>query len=395
MASSSRRVSNTIPDDLAFNILSKLPLKSLKRFRCVCKSWAGLFENPHFMSMYRSNLMSKHECDNRDSCLLFNHSMPRTFYKNSIFLLSGERFDDECMMKLELPPLLEENDRNISIMGSSINGTLCLNTECGVILWNPATAEFKAVPHGTIEFPADYESFVSVEAFGYDTATNDYKIIRRAVAVGQVAANVEPPKPIWQIYSLKSNSWRTLGEEVRIPCGNWGHCFHVYLNGICHWWGVLSDNDHEEVLVSYNLSNDEVVTTPLDLLECKGCHTFGFKHLTLLNGSIAMITGSWSDQLFHIWVLGEVGVKESWTKLFTFGPLDDVMFRPIGVGKKGDIYFTREGDEELSNADMQAHALFRFDINRQEIEDLGLAGKERSCQILLHKESFLPIGALD
>ncbi|TKY47513.1 Heat shock protein 83 [Spatholobus suberectus] len=38
------KLRNHLPDDLALSILSKLPLKSLKRFGCVCKSWALLFE---------------------------------------------------------------------------------------------------------------------------------------------------------------------------------------------------------------------------------------------------------------------------------------------------------------------------------------------------------------
>lgn len=33
------------PNDLFFSILSKLPLKSLKQFGCVCKSWGLLFES--------------------------------------------------------------------------------------------------------------------------------------------------------------------------------------------------------------------------------------------------------------------------------------------------------------------------------------------------------------
>ena len=37
---------------LAFLVLSKLPIKSVKRFGCYKKSWNNLFENPSFMSMY-------------------------------------------------------------------------------------------------------------------------------------------------------------------------------------------------------------------------------------------------------------------------------------------------------------------------------------------------------
>jgi hypothetical protein len=52
------KVSNHIPDDFKFSILSKLPLKSLVRFRCVRKSWSLLFKNLYFMNMYRNNFIS-------------------------------------------------------------------------------------------------------------------------------------------------------------------------------------------------------------------------------------------------------------------------------------------------------------------------------------------------
>jgi len=45
-------------DDIVFSILSKLPIKSLKRFECVAKSWSLLFKNDHFMNMFRNNFLS-------------------------------------------------------------------------------------------------------------------------------------------------------------------------------------------------------------------------------------------------------------------------------------------------------------------------------------------------
>jgi molecular chaperone HtpG len=50
---------NYLPEGIVFSILSKLPLKSLKRFSCVSESWAHLFENPIFFTMFHNNLVSK------------------------------------------------------------------------------------------------------------------------------------------------------------------------------------------------------------------------------------------------------------------------------------------------------------------------------------------------
>ncbi|CAK8571902.1 unnamed protein product [Lathyrus sativus] len=65
-----KKVSNFINDDLSFNILSKLPLKSVKRFGCVCKSWSIIFENHHFMKMFRSNFISNHHSFYDDTSVL-------------------------------------------------------------------------------------------------------------------------------------------------------------------------------------------------------------------------------------------------------------------------------------------------------------------------------------
>jgi hypothetical protein len=75
--------------------------------------------------------------------------------------------------------------------------------------------------------------------------------------------------------------------------------------------------------------------------------------------------------------LGEVGIKESWIKLLIVGPLPCVQY-PIGIGKKGDIFFWRMDNE-----------LVLFNLNTQKIEELGVKGGE-NCRTIIYKESFLP-----
>ncbi|KAK2966120.1 hypothetical protein RJ640_018373, partial [Escallonia rubra] len=44
-----------IPIDTLTDILSWLPVKSLKRFSCVCKSWCSMLENPTFIAQHLKN----------------------------------------------------------------------------------------------------------------------------------------------------------------------------------------------------------------------------------------------------------------------------------------------------------------------------------------------------
>lgn len=101
------KVSNqNIPYDLAFSIMSKLPLKSLKPFGCCCKSWRLLFENPRFMSIYRNNFIFNYCCsyDYNETSVLLQHLEPFVSddsYSVS-YWISGERFENK--VKLDRPP---------------------------------------------------------------------------------------------------------------------------------------------------------------------------------------------------------------------------------------------------------------------------------------------------
>jgi hypothetical protein len=79
---------------------------------------------------------------------------------------------------------------------------------------------------------------------------------------------------------------------------------------------------------------------------------------------------------FHIWVLGELGVTESWTKLFVVGPLPSIM-RPIAVGLKSDIFYIKE-DKEIAC----------FDLSTQRIEEVGIKEDRAWLQIVIYKENL-------
>lgn len=133
---------------------------------------------------------------------------------------------------------------------------------------------------------------------------------------------------------------------------------NVYLDGVCHWFA-----DDEKYMVSFNLSSEVFSTTllPFDMEDSYPDEWVeSYLDLTVLNGSVAMISKHAKTTSFHIYVLCELGVKESWTKLFIVGPLPSVG-RPIGIGKKGDLFCLKNCKE-----------LVCFDLNTQTIENLGV-----------------------
>ena len=307
---------NYISDDIAFCILSNLPAKSIKRFSCVRKSWSLLLENPNFFKMFRDNLISKPHPLYDDACLILNQYLYSDDSWNFYFL-SGDKFQNR--VRFNLPPPFNFNNLQrtiIHILGSSVNGILCI---CGIdhygakntILWNPEIDQVKVIPSGIVELPPKVRSEIKLHGFGYDHVRSDYKVIRH---VDMITFNNNPwdvvkHEPSWEIYSLKSDSWRKT--DFDMPARLLAADSDAYLNGICHWCAEANSNVN---LVSFDLSNEVYFVTPLPL---EGMYDdFGYS-VQVLNGFVAVILKLVKDMSFH---------DQFWVSLVLRNPgLDSIM----------------------------------------------------------------------
>ncbi|CAK8534882.1 unnamed protein product [Lathyrus sativus] len=98
------------------------------------------------------------------------------------------------------------------------------------------------------------------------------------------------------------------------------------------------------------------------------------RYLILLNGHVAMISSYAIEVRVSIAILIELGVKESWTKLFDFIPSSN-MYYPIGASKNGDLLYKHE-DQFLN-----------IDLNK-DIKDV-LGEKESRTHMLVYKKDIL------
>jgi molecular chaperone HtpG len=147
-------VSTYIPDDISFSILSKLPLKSFKRFESVRKSWSLLSQNTHFMNMFRNNFLSSNS--HYDGASLFLKVIFwRDMSQMQVLYLSGHRFQN--MLKFDFSNPFNYK-RYFQIFGfSSIAGILSLHQQSRYKhhLWHRPTQKFKILP------PSPFESYIN------------------------------------------------------------------------------------------------------------------------------------------------------------------------------------------------------------------------------------------
>jgi hypothetical protein len=107
-------MSDYLPDEVVVDILHRLPVKSLIRFRCVCKSWNSLIQTPAFIDSHLNQSIENNNSNNLPHPLLIvrycvsschpNVEHYKLFHDNEAF--------EECT-ELEFPV----KSRSLNILG--------------------------------------------------------------------------------------------------------------------------------------------------------------------------------------------------------------------------------------------------------------------------------------
>lgn len=240
--------------DFVIEILSWLPVKSLLRFRCVCKSWRALISNFYFVNKHLS-----HAVTTRLQILKSSPSFPHELYQTSLKVANR---------KLDLPTLSEVYSvgfgsipgRMITIVGSC-NGLICLQLSFGsFLLWNPSTRVTKLSPRVMTSFSCHsglWDSDCTLfYRFGFDSSTQDYKVI-----VGKVSKIA--------VFAMKTGSWKIIQglEHANLNLTGKLGCFS---NGALHWLHIKQGKQQFEAscsrILSFDLATEEfqeVVPMPL------------------------------------------------------------------------------------------------------------------------------------
>jgi F-box interacting protein len=295
-----------IPEDLLPEILSRLPVKCLLRFKCVCKSWYALITNPNFITKHLTWATS-HKTQ-RGAILNCWDSMgyPRvSTLSNETLELSGD---------VDLEQLFQLRVGGLTVIGPC-NGILCLSG-CPsltygerefddyelLVLWNPATRESK-IP-SPIHRQLDMPDLTSTFGFGFDPNTNDYKVVRILNFDSQCEVLV---------YSLSADSWRMIDSSPKPSYFIRSTFFPSYLNGFHHWWGYeRKDNMKHQFLISFDMGNEVFQQLPLPPTEEYSCGG----QIAVINESVALIRELEGGR-YEKWVLDDSGVERSWTKKLT------------------------------------------------------------------------------
>ncbi|MCD7451703.1 hypothetical protein HAX54_013086 [Datura stramonium] len=293
-------------EEIVADILSRLPVRSLLRFKCVTKFWETLISKPYFKTKHLNH--AKNGQNSQKFLICQKCPKDRIFSFYSCPLSSVQLVED--VQKLDCP----SNSKPLRCAIHCCYDGLAIITVCDkivdetpiLLLWNPSTRESIVLQHPQF-LPEEFSSL----GLAYDSISGDYKIL----IIHNFDYNHGYQRPS-EILALKSGLWR---ETDKHPCGIQyvlsGMHSLAFAHEAFHWIGKTKTN---YLLVSFTISSEVYGEIPLPEEICLMRNiNIG---VSVLDGMLCVYSTYESHQeegTFKLWVMKDYSVKESWIALFT------------------------------------------------------------------------------
>lgn len=278
-------------DDVVGDILARSNVKDLLRWKSVCKSWYSLISSIYFVKSHL--LKHKSHCNTR-----INNN-------------------DVGNIRIAMPTYwkITNDDSNIyqsnvwQVAGSS-NGLVCVSLSLQnsrdnypiILIINPRTREVRELPLPPM--PPRAELYEISLSFGYDSSTDDYKLL---MGINKIDVD----RSLVHVFSLKSMTWKLIGHinyllTYSISC--------VLLNGAFHW--IASDLGIEKmVILSFDLSREEFKSIPAPVPDDSTTFVVVGSTLGIFQDNLCMSCVDVDGICYGLWLMRDYNVKHSWELL--------------------------------------------------------------------------------
>lgn len=352
------------------DILSRLPVKSLMRFKCVSKRWERMItRDPYFINLQlRSSETRGYNANNygtNTSTLLIYPIWPPTSYlkiQRVLFSKDDLSFDDSQGGSSEttvIPSLscpYFRNDISVSLgigtqMTKPVYGLVCFVCLDGVsegrhsvLIYNPSTREktswiktrskrdaFESVFHELETSKQNYHRAIKFTtqrlincmfAFGMDPSTKQHKVLFIYTLLYRLTSSSSPVsdhvKVICDVMTVGENIWRKVDyNHTQLDISNGAHPAHV--NGSIYW--IMSPGkDKDKVVMVFEVGSEtfRVILIPnfiLDRLLYLDGVTPLVNILVEVDGHLTILVTE-GENLLNLWIYSDNdGVTgANWTK---------------------------------------------------------------------------------
>ncbi|XP_059626809.1 F-box/kelch-repeat protein At3g23880-like [Cornus florida] len=300
-----------LPEEMEMEILSRLPIESLMRFRCVSKQYRSLISDPYFVKFHSNRSILSKKCQK-----IFSSSLPPESIDFESLLDKKKMENDSndgsnAVVKLDCP--LWSEDSHVHVIGSC-NGLICYVVDwLYIILYNPSTRVSKELPKAPLLEKAGRVR--CSYGFAFDSSEDDYKVVFGTHNNGTISI-------MFHMFSLRHDSWRRIQDLSLSHLEIFSlYDFGVFLNGALHWLlipeGDINFEPLHGVIVCFDLSKEVFSEMSLGV---QGKTFLSFRPLGAFEECLyALSRPSNANGTFveEVWLMKEYGMNASWTKFIT------------------------------------------------------------------------------
>ncbi|KAG5594098.1 hypothetical protein H5410_035330 [Solanum commersonii] len=291
--------------DVATDILGRLPVRSLLRFKCVSKLWMTLISDPYFKMKHLNNT--------------WNDKIPKKLLlTNATLILTRFPCIVEQVQKLDCP---SNNKSLCHTLYCCCDGLVLMgifdypDKYLQLLLLNPSTRESTLLP-----FPKILSKDNCTWGLGFDSTSDDYKILKI------------DDKSRSEILALKTGSWRLTNKhpiDVRPMLTSTDSL--AFVHGAFHW---LISSLTKYYVMSFSISDKVYRDIPLPEQMYLNFSKLCGRGVSILGGMLCAYShcvSGWKD-MFKFWVMKDY-VNVSWTEFLLYEvsifnqPYQNICFR--------------------------------------------------------------------
>ncbi|KAL1834426.1 hypothetical protein ACET3Z_004077 [Daucus carota] len=360
-----------LPCELIDEVLCRLPVKYLLRFRCVSKGWCSLIDSNAFVKKHLKRAL---ECNAGGGSIFINSG------GDKFYLADLESLDDDEAVAVEIKGSLKTRLSGAVVVGAA-NGLVCVskNMMNQILVINPSTRRWRKIASAPAEFPRCFHSTeVSFCGFGYDDVNDDYKVVK--------IADCHDRGMMIIVYSLKTNSWKWIQNVPRNVdfCGYWG----MFAGGALHWLAT-KDPNASEIVVGFDLALEQFKEIPYLVVETPTVPATG----VVSDGGSLWVLEYYPDSHMDMWMMNNHSGMENenlWFKAlsveqhFVLGSFS--LLKPVAFSKSGESVLLEVHISVVDRAE-----LVWYDLKSKTVKNVKIQGIPHNFESYAYTESLVQL----
>ncbi|KAL3642429.1 hypothetical protein CASFOL_013244 [Castilleja foliolosa] len=329
---------SVLPEVLMLCILTRLPVKTIIRFKSVCKPWFHLFSTPEFKKLHQAQFSSDPK---NQSFIVHTFDRQCSEPKNQFSIFNIESGQKRPTI-LDYP--FDHAQNNELYIVGCCNGLFCIHSihrgQDQIVLWNPAMKLSKTIPLKDLG-PSEMRSL----GFGYDAIGDDFKVVMILTNKDGDPFSVTST----EIYSVNLGSWITIDMGIQF---SWYRAKDdLIVNGNPYWDGYVEGN---KVLVCFDVLELVFKIVPLSTTYYGGYYELAetqWRDVKLVdwNGALGALIINFEFEedvgppgtkscarveCFEVRVFDDI--ERIWRNKHTFGPIEVDVFRLLHCSTKNE-----------------------------------------------------------